>query len=183
MESPFSWRHSALEQHVCSLIQSARHMHCLYRTEVVLCPQEEVPHQLVQRPESPLVVYVVYHCHVVRMCQDVVPLQALSARKTAIISRQLMCQRCSGDNQELNAGLPSHRAPQARVGGVHHYYFPFGDQPQIYPQLVQIGCFPRGQGPDAAMGHNEIDQVTEGAAYVAGPVALLEAAAIRLSSL
>lgn len=57
-------------------VQSVRHLHCLSRTEVVLCPQEETPRQLVQRARSefPLMVYVGYHHHVVQVDQGVMPL-------------------------------------------------------------------------------------------------------------
>lgn len=113
MESPFTLRHSAPGQHVCSVCPAP-----------ALPPPNggcAVPTGGGSSPActegTTLEVYVGYHCHVVQVDQGVMPLHVWQdgLEKTAIISRQLFCQHCSWPDQESNASLPSHRAPQPEL--------------------------------------------------------------------
>lgn len=66
---------------------------------------------------------------------------ALRAKQTALISRQLMCYSFSGPDQRPETGLLSYNAPQPRLKASVNITFLLGATPMVTLDWYQFGAF------------------------------------------
>ncbi len=98
VQQPFAQPEFLPQQKIGCKIKNSRKVNCSQGEELVLRPKENMARKPVQGvwPWNPLAIYVRYHRYVVRADYHMTPSEKgeklISTRKTALSSRQFMCQ-------------------------------------------------------------------------------------------